>query len=239
MVMGLLVQYGVSKVWIRSIEGFKWIHRIHFMDMAYPYPQFQEYWLASSMNTALSMDTGYEPYLVKDGVVCSVALNSLIRKEEGILERSLRFLKMTGDNAYVLSIGFKVMGLLVQYGVSKVWIRSIEGFKWIHRIHFMDMAYPYPQFQSRDNGNRGGRSRKAQKYEGVGSGTSLWEGSRLSWGRLPFEDLPRTLSIYLSDFRLRSRDTLNLYPTVLIIVFATLRSSCLVQPCSYFDIILL
>nr|GEX72230.1 hypothetical protein [Tanacetum cinerariifolium] len=55
-----------------------------------------------------------------------------------------------GDNAYVYRFGFKVLGLLVQYGVSKVWTRRIEGFKWIRRIHFMDMAYPYLQFQITD-----------------------------------------------------------------------------------------
>nr|GEY40283.1 hypothetical protein [Tanacetum cinerariifolium] len=26
-------------------------------------------------------------------------------------------------------------------------IRRIEGLKWIRRIHYMDMAYPYRQFQ--------------------------------------------------------------------------------------------
>ncbi|GJZ44241.1 hypothetical protein Tco_0591496 [Tanacetum coccineum] len=34
MVLGLLVQYGVSKLWIRCIEGLKWIR---LLDTAYPF----------------------------------------------------------------------------------------------------------------------------------------------------------------------------------------------------------
>ncbi|GJV61095.1 hypothetical protein Tco_1467195 [Tanacetum coccineum] len=43
-------------------------------------------------------------------------------------------------------IAKKVLGLVVQYGVSNLWIWRIEGLRWIRHIHSMDTAYPSLQF---------------------------------------------------------------------------------------------
>nr|GEY55947.1 hypothetical protein [Tanacetum cinerariifolium] len=39
-----------------------------------------------------------------------------------------------------------VLGLVVQYGVSNLWIWRIKGLRWIRRIHSMDTTYPSLQF---------------------------------------------------------------------------------------------
>ncbi|GJZ83007.1 hypothetical protein Tco_0648180 [Tanacetum coccineum] len=45
----------------------------------------------------------------------------------------LRRCKEDGDDVLGSSMKVKVLGLLAQYGVSKVWIRRIKGLEWIRR----------------------------------------------------------------------------------------------------------
>nr|GEY18342.1 hypothetical protein [Tanacetum cinerariifolium] len=105
------------------------------MDMAYP-------WEGVSLSTQ-----GGRKERKKDEVIASddLKVNCGFKSRNKLIPMILHKMKVRveddGDNAYLLAWsqsahGTMVLGLLVQYGLSKIWIQRIEGLEWIRHIHF-------------------------------------------------------------------------------------------------------